>query len=322
MKFRFLLPLAAALVSPLSQAQQFPVQPIQLVIPYAPGGGTDVIARPVSVEMAERLKQNVFMDHKPGAGGNIGAQFVAKSGPGGYSLLMANNSHVINPFVYKSTGYDMAKDFAPISIVAKAPMIVVVHKSVPINTIQELVAYARQNPGKLNLGSAGTGTPGHLAPLLFNKQAGLQMVHVPYKGSGPAVIAQLGRQFDVQFATPAVVAPHIKSGDLRALAVTSRTRFPAFPDVPTIAESGIPEVADYDQAIWWGLLARAGTDPKVLDQLHAAVTAAVKSPAVSNLLSGQGMVPTTTTRAEFAATIQGDLQKWEVIVRENKITVE
>lgn len=319
---KILVSAALVLATATAAAQQFPSQPIQMVIPYGPGGGTDVIARPVSQEMSERLKQNVYLDHKPGAGGNIGAAFVARSAPSGYTLLMANNSHVINPFVYKSTGYDMAKDFAPLSIVAKAPMLVVVHKSVPIHNIRELVAHAKANPGKLNLGSAGTGTPGHLAPLLFNKLAGLNMVHVPYKGSGPAVAAQLGRQFDVQFATPAVVAPHIKSGDLRALAVTSRTRFPAFPDVPTIAESGIPELADYDQSIWWGLLARAGTDPKVLDQLHAAVTAAVKSPKVHDLLSSQGMVPTTTTRAEFENLVRSDLQRWGTVVRENNIAVE
>lgn len=317
-----LLAVTLAFLTTMAGAQQLPSQPIQMVIPYAPGGGTDVIARPVAQEMAERLKQSVYLDHKPGAGGNLGAQFVARSAPNGVTLLMANNSHVINPFLYKTPGYDMASDFAPLSIVAKAPLLVVVHKSIPIHSIRELISHAKANPGKLNLGSSGAGTPGHLAPLLFNKLAGLDMVHIPYKGSGPAVIGQLGRQFDVQFATPAVVGPHIKSGELRAIGVTSRTRFAAFPDVPTIAESGVRELADYDQAIWWGLLARAGTDNRVLDQLHAAVTEAVKSPKIHELLTNAGMVPTTTSRAEFAAIIRADLQRWEAIVRENNISVD
>lgn len=319
---KVLLSAALALVTAVAGAQQFPAQPIQMVIPYAPGGGTDVIARPLGQELSERLKQSVYLDHKPGAGGNLGAQFVGKSAPTGHSLLVANNSHVINPFVYKSPGYDMVNDFAPLTIVAKAPLLVVVHKSIPIHSIRELVAHAKANPGKLNFGSAGTGTPGHLAPLLFTKLAGISMVHVPYKGSGPALIGQLGRQFDVQFATPAVVAPHIKSGELRAIGVTSRTRFPAFPDVSTIAESGIRELADYDQAIWWGLLARAGTDARILDQLHAAVTEAVKSPRMQEALTSQGMVPTTTTRTEFANIIRADLQRWEAVVRENNISVD
>ena len=303
-------------------AQDFPSQPIRIVIPYAPGGGSDILARPIGVDMTQRLKQPVVVDNRGGAGGNIGAQQVARSAPDGYTLLMANNSHTINPFIYKNPGYDMAADFAPITLVGTSPVIVVVHKSVPANSIAEFVALAQKNPGKLNFGSAGIGTPGHLASLLFNKQAGINMVHVAYKGSGPATMALLQKEVDVFFGTPAAVEPHIKSGEFRALGVTSIARFPSFPNVPTVAESGIPALADYQLDIWWGLLAPARTDPAVLDKLHAAVTAAVRDQKISERWIAQGMVPTTTSRAEFQALIKSELQKWEKVVRENAISVE
>lgn len=305
-----------------SAAQGFPSQPIRIVIPYAPGGGSDILARPVAQDMSERLKQSVIVDNKGGAGGNIGAQLVARSAPDGYNLLMANNSHAINPFIYKTPGYDLAADFAPISLVGTSPAIVVVHKSVPANTIAEFVALAQKSPGKLNAATAGIGTPGHLASLLFNKQAGINLVHVAYKGSGPATMALLSKEVDIFFGTPAAVEPHIKSGDFRALAVTSKKRFSAFPTVPTVAESGLPGLADYSIEIWWGLLAPAKTDAATLDKLHAAVTAAVRDPKISERWLAQGMVPTTTSRAEFQALIKSELQKWEKVVKENAIAVE
>ncbi len=319
---RVLLAFVLALAAGLSGAQEFPAQPIHMVIPYAPGGGSDILARPIGADMAQRLKQSVVIDNKGGAGGNIGAQLVARSNPDGYTILMANNSHTINPFIYKSPGFDMTTDFAPISLVGTSPVIVVVHKSLPVNSVAEFVALAQKRPGQLNFGSAGTGTPGHLASLLFNKQAGINLVHVAYKGSGPATLALLQKEVDVFFATPAAVEPHIKSGDFRALAVTSKARFSAFPTVPTVAESGISGLTDYSIEIWWGLLAPAKTEPAILDKLHAAVTAAVRDPKISERWMVQGMVPTTTSRAEFQALIKSELLKWEKVVRENAITVE
>ena len=319
---RVLISLALVLVTGLSEAQEFPAQPIRIMIPYAPGGGTDILARPIGVNMAERLKQPVVIDNRAGAGGNVGAQLVAQANPDGYTLLMANNSHTINPFVYKKPGYDMAADFAPISLVGTSPTIMVVHKSVPASSLREFVALAQKSPGKLNFGSAGVGTPGHLAPLLFNKLAGINLVHIPYKGSGPASMALLQKEVDVVFATPASVAAYIKSGDFRPLAVTSRDRFQSFPNVPTVAESGLPGLGDFHLEIWWGLLAPAHTDPRVLDTLHAAVTAAVRDPKMRERWLADGMVATTTSRAEFQALIKSDLEKWEKVVRENAITVE
>ena len=305
----------------LVNAQEFPSQPIRIVIPYAPGGGSDILARPVAVDMSQRLKQPVIIDNKGGAGGNIGAQFVARSAPDGYNLMMANNSHVINQFIYKNPGFEMG-DLAPVSLVGTSPIIVVVHKSSPVQSLADFVSLARKNPGKLNFGSAGVGTPGHLAPLLFNKQADIKVVHIAYKGSGPATLALLQKEVDIVFSTPVAAEPHIKSGEFRALAVTSKNRFSAFPMVPTIAESGLPGLGDYQMEIWWGLLAPAKTDPAVLDKLNAAVTAAVRDPKISERWTAQGMIPTTTTRTEFQTLVKNELQKWEKVVRENGITVD
>ena len=305
-----------------SHAQEFPAKPIHIVIPYAPGGGSDILARPLAPDLSDRLKQPVVIDNKSGAAGNIGTQLVARADPDGYTLLMANNSQTINPFIYKNPGYDMAADLVPISLVATSPVIVVVHKSLSATTLREFVALAQKSPGKLNFGSPGVGTPGHLASLLFNRLAGINLVHVAYKGSGPTTMALLQKEVDVIFATPAAVEPYIKSGDFRALAVTSKERFAAFANVPTVAESEIPGVADFNMEIWWGLLAPAKTDPRVLDKLHAAVTAAVRDPKLRERWLAQGMVPTVTSRAEFQALIKSDLQKWEKVVRDNAITVE
>ena len=314
-----LVTLAASLAA---YAQDFPTQPIRIVIPYAPGGGSDILARPMAPEMAERLKQPVVIDNRGGAAGNIGTQSAAHASPDGHTLLMANNAQLINPFIYKGAGYDFGADFAPISLVATSPLIVVVHKTFPATTLAQLVDYAQKNPGKLNFGSPGVGTPGHLAPLLFNKQAGLNMVHIAYKGSGPTTTAMLAREVEVSFSTPAAVEPHIRSGELRALAVTSRERFAAFADVPTIVESGLAGLTDFNMEIWWGLLAPAKTDPRVLDKLQAAIGATVRDAKLQQRWLAQGMVPRPTTRAEFAALIKADLQKWERLVKDNAITAD
>ena len=322
MSKRIALSLILAAAACLSDAQEFPTQPVRIVIPYAPGGGSDILARPVAPQMAEWLKQPVIVDNRGGAGGNIGAQLVARATPDGHTLLLANNSHAINPFIYSDAGYDLAADFAPVSLIATSPVIVVVHKSTPAATLAEFVALARKNPGKLNFGSPGVGTPGHLASVLFNKQAGLDLVHIAYKGSGPTTTALLQKEIHVFFGTPAAVEPHIRSGEFRALALTSRERFASFPDVPTVAESGMAPLADFNMEIWWGLLAPARTDPRVLDKLNAALTAAIREPKIQQRWLAQGMVPRPTSRAEFQALIKADLQKWQKVVRENAITVE
>ena len=303
-------------------AQEFPSQPIRIVIPYAPGGGSDILARPIAPLMSERLKQSVLIDNKGGAAGNIGAQLVARAPADGHTLLMANNSHTINPFLYSNAGYDLAGEFAPISLVATSPVIVVVHKTVNARTLSELVALAHREPGKLNFGSPGAGTPGHLAAVLFLRQAKMNAVHVAYKGSGPTTMALLQGEVQFSFSTPAAVEQHVKSGELRALAVTSRERFGAFPAVPTVAESGLAGLSDYTMEIWWGLLAPVATSERVLNQLHTAVTEAIRDPQVQRRWITQGMVPRPTTRAEFAAIIRADLQKWKTVIQESGVKAE
>jgi len=293
-----------------------------MIIPYAPGGGSDILARPVAQDMQEKLKQPVVVDNRGGAGGNVGAQVVAKAAPDGYTLLVANNSHTINPFIYKEPGYDMATDFAPVSVLATSPAILVVPERSPAKTLDDLVALAKKKAGSLNFGSPGVGTPGHLASVLFNKQAGIEATHIAYKGTGPTTIAVLAGEIDYAFLTPAAVEPHVKSGKLRALAVTSRERFPAFATVPTVAGSKLPGMNDFEVEIWWGVLAPAKTDPKTLDKLNAAITESVRDPKMQQRWLAQGMVPKATTRAEFAALIKSDIAKYQKVVRENNITAE
>lgn len=303
-------------------AQEFPSKPIRIVIPYAPGGGSDILARPAAPIMGELLKQSIVIENKGGAAGNIGAQLVASSAADGYTLLLANNSQVINPFIYKNPGYNMATDFEPISLLGTSPVIIVVNKSLGISSLKELVDLALKNPGKLNFGSPGAGTPGHMANLLFNQKANLKMTHIPYKGSGPTTLALLQKEIDVFFGTPAAVAPYIKSGDFKALAVTSKGRFESFLSVPTVAESGMPDLSDFYMEIWWGLLAPAHTDPSILDKLHEATVRAVNDPKNRERWLVQGMVPTTTTRAEYKSIILNDLKRWGKIVKDNNVKAD
>lgn len=304
----------------LVHAQEFPTQAIRLVIPYAPGGGSDILTRPVAQEMQEKLKQPVVVDNRGGAGGNIGAQQVARAAPDGYTLLVANNSHIINPFIYKEPGYDFAADFAPISLLATSPAILVVPEASPAKSMGELIALGKKKG--LNFGSPGVGTPGHLASVLFNKQAGIDATHIAYKGTGPTTVAVLSGEIDYAFLTPAAVEPHMKSGKLRALAVTSKERFHAFPTVPSVAESRLPGLGDYEIEIWWGVLAPAKTPERTLNKLHASITDAVRDPKMQQRWLGQGMVPKPTSRAEFAALIQSDLAKYQKVVKENNIQAE
>ncbi|MEI7782769.1 MAG: tripartite tricarboxylate transporter substrate binding protein [Betaproteobacteria bacterium] len=313
---------ATGALSLTALAQDYPAAPIRVVIPYAPGGGSDILARPVGVYIEGALKQPVVIDNKGGAGGNIGSEFVARSAPNGYTLLLANNSQVINQFVYKRPGYDMEKDFAPISLLGTSPTVVVVNKSLPVNSIRELIEYAQKNEGKLNFSSAGVGTPGHLAGLLFNKQAGLNIVHVAYKGTGPAILALLQNEVQVHFATPAAADPHVKSGEFKALAVTSQGRFAQLPNLPTVAESGVPSLRDYHIDVWWGLLAPAGTSASILEKLNASVAAALRDPKLRDSWLSRGMVPTSNSVVAFQSLIRSDLQKWEKLVRDNDIKVD
>lgn len=323
MKYGFSLVKALAAAVPLmfaaGQAQAaWPERPITLVVPYTPGGVTDALARNVAKSLAERLKQPVVIENRAGGGANIGAALVAKANPDGYTLLMGSAAtHAINASLYRKLSYDHIKDFAPISLVAQVPNVLVVHPSVPANNVKELIAYAKAHPGRLNFGSSGAGGTIHLSGELFKSMAGVDMTHIAYKGSAPAVNDLLGGQIEVMFDSS--VVPHVKAGKLRALGVTSAKRSSALPDVPTIAEAGLP---GYEATAWFGILAPAGTPKPVITKLNAEISAVLRDPAVTKWMDGQGFEVGGGTPADFAAHIGKETAKWARVVKESGATAD
>ncbi len=274
------LPLFAA-----AQAPAYPTKPIRLVVPFPPGGATDILAREVAKHLTEAWGQSVVVDNRPGAGGNIGSELVAKAAPDGYTLEMGTvGTHAINASLYSKMPYDHVKDFVPVILVAGVPNVLEVNPSVPVNSVQELIAYAKANPGKLNFASSGAGTSIHLSGELFKVMAGVQMTHVPYKGSAPALQDLLGGQVQLMFDNLPPSLPQIKAGKLRALAVTSTTRAPALPDVPTVAEAGLP---GFEASSWFGVLAPAGTPPAIVAKLNAEIAKWLTSPEAKEKLAAR-----------------------------------
>ena len=301
-----------------SASAAYPDRPIKLVVPYTPGGVTDALARYVAKGLADRVGQPVVVENRGGGGANIGADVVAKSPADGYTLLMGSAAtHAINSSLYKKLSYDHIKDFAPITQVAQVPNILVVHPSVPANNVRELIDYAKKNPGKLNFGSSGAGGTIHLSGELFKTMAGVDMVHVPYKGSAPAVSDLLGGQVQVMFDSS--VVPHVKSGKLKALAVTSANRSSALPDVPTMAEAGLP---GYESTAWFGILAPVGTPEPILSKLHVELTAVLKDPATQQWMKAQGFDAIGDTPAQFAAYIRKETDKWSKVVKASGATAD
>jgi tripartite-type tricarboxylate transporter receptor subunit TctC len=296
--------------------------PLQLVIPYAPGGGSDVLARPLTPVLSERLQQPVVIENRGGAAGNIGTAAVAHTAPNGGTALVANNSQVINPFLYRDAGYDVARDFAPVALMATTPVVLVVPAAVPARTVAELLALAKRQPGGLNFGSPGAGTPGHLAAVLFGQEAGIPLTHVPYRGSGPTTIALLAGEVQMSFSTAAAVEPHVRSGALRALAVTSRERFARFPDVPTVAELGVPQLADFEIEVWYGLWMPAATPVPLLDRLHDAVEESLRDERLRQVLVANALVPRGGSRAAFQAMVAEEAERWRKVIATNRITVD
>lgn len=323
MKYRFSLvkviftALPLLLAAGLAQAT-WPERPVTLVVPYTPGGVTDALARNVAKALSDRLKQPVVVENRAGGGANIGAALVAKANPDGYTLLMGSAAtHAINASLYQKLSYDHVKDFAPISLVAQVPNVLVVHPSVPAHNVKELIAHAKANPGKLNFGSSGAGGTIHLSGELFKSMAGVQMTHVAYKGSAPAVNDLLGGQTQVMFDSS--VVPHVKAGKLRALGVTSAKRSSALPDVPTIAEAGLP---GYEATAWFGILAPAGTPEPVITRLNAEISAVLRDPVLTKWLEGQGFDAAGGSPADFAAHIRKETAKWARVVKESGATAD
>ena len=296
----------------------YPTRPIHVVVPYPAGGLVDLITRVVTERMAASLGQPFTIESRAGANGTIATATVAHADPDGYTLLMITDSHGVNPLFYKNLSYDSVKDFAPIGLIGKSPMVLTVHVSVPARTVAELVALARADPGTLTYGSIGVGSASHLAGELFKVRAGVDMVHVPYRGGAPAVNDLIAGHLKTMFLTPVSGLPHIRAGHLASLAIAAPQRFELMPDVPTMAEAGVPLEAAY----WVGMAAPAGTPPAVVAKLEKALSAAVASPEVQKRLTEMGAVVTPLSAAAFGDYIRADLMSWADFAAQAKIKLE
>ena len=308
-----------ALIGLHANAQPYPAKPIRLVVPYTPGAGTDTIARILAQKTGESLGQQVVIDNRPGAGGTIGTEIVAKAPADGYTLLFAPTSHAINPGIYPKLGYDTQKDFAPISVVASLPVVLAVEPSVPATSVRELVALAKSKPGQLTMASSGNGTVFHLTGELFKDAAGINIVHVPFKGGAPAVAALLGGQVNMTFETSVTLVPHIRSGKLRALGVASPRRIALLPDVPTLAESGFPNLLAEN---WYGLYAPAGTPKEAIARLYAELNRAIHSPEVREKLAQQGAEIRENTPEQTAVFLRSEMVKWAKVIKDSGAKVD
>ena len=312
----------------LSQAQSaWPNKQVRIVVPFAPAGTTDILARAIAPELSKAFGQTFFVDNKPGAGGNLGAENVAKSPADGYTLLMGTvGTHGINRALYEKMPYDPIKDFAPITLVAGVPNVMVVNaekaKERNINTVADFIAYAKVNPAKLNMASSGNGTSIHLSGELFKSMSGTFMVHFPYKGSSPALLDLVGGATDVMFDNLPSSLQLIKSGKLKALAVTSSQRSGALPDVPTLEQAGGAALKGFDASSWFGLLAPAGTPPEIVARIQQEVSKALNSPAIKEKLLAQGAIPSGNTPAEFAKFIDSEHKKWAQVVKNSGAKVD
>jgi tripartite-type tricarboxylate transporter receptor subunit TctC len=309
-----------ALAASLAVAQDFPSKPVRIVVPYPAGGTTDIMARLLSQKMGEGLGQPVIVDNRAGAGGGVGTTLVAKSPPDGYTIAFGNlGPNAINPSIYKNLQYDAEKDFAPISVFATVPFVLVAPASASTKTLKELIEEGRANPGKLNFGSVGIGSVSHVTGEMFNLAAGTKFVHVPYKGGAPALTASIAGEVAFMFATALEATPHVKSGKLRALGISTPQRSPVAPDIPTLAEAGLP---GFEVSVWFGLLAPAGTPRPVVDRLNKEIAAAVANAEVRAKLLELSTIPMRTSPEEFAGMIRADIARWGKVVRDANIKAE
>jgi len=295
-------------------AQAYPSKPVRFIVPFAPGGNTDVQGRLIAQKLTESWGQQVVVDNRPGAGGTLGVELASKAAPDGYTIVLASFGNIlVGPSLYKKLGYDPVKDLAPVVLVSTPPGLMVVNPSLPVKSVTELIAYAKANAGKLNYGSAGSGTWNHLFAEQFKAMARIQMTHIPYKGAAPAVTDLLGGQIQLVFSPFPTAMPHVRSGRLRALAVTGARRSPVLPQTPTVAESGLP---GYEAASWFAVLAPAGTPISVVDRLNRDINGILKLPEVRAAFAADGTEPAGGTREELATSIRDGSAKWGKLVRE------
>jgi tripartite-type tricarboxylate transporter receptor subunit TctC len=304
--------IAGVVASPAVGAQTYPARTIRVIVPFAPGGATDIIARPILQELSKRVGQQFYIENVPGGGGNIGTGQAAKAASDGYTILFAFSSHVTNPSIFAKVPYDPIKDFAPITLAVTSPAVVSVHPSLPAKTISELIALIKANPGKYSFASGGTGTQPHLAGEQLRLSLGLDLVHVPYNGGGPALISAVAGHTPISFSTLSPAVPQIKEGKLRALAVTSKTRSKSVPDVPTMAEAGYPDI---EGDTWVGALAPAGTDNNIITLLNREIVKILNEPAMKQRLTELGYEAVGNTPDEYAAQIRTEIAKWAKIIR-------
>ena len=309
-----------AAVPAMAQAPAYPNKPITIIVPFAAGGTTDILARLVGQYLGTELGQPVLVDNRVGAGGNIGGQLAARSAADGYTLFMGTvGTHAINQSLYSKMPFDPIKDFAPISRVANVPNLLVANPQQPFENVKELIAYAKANPGKINFGSSGNGSSIHLSGELFKMMTKVDMIHVPYKGSAPAMNDLLGNQIAIMFDNMPSAIQHVRAGKLRPLAVTTAKRSPELPDVPTIAEAGVP---GYEATSWFGLLAPANTPAPIVDKIDAALMKVYKNPELLKKFADQGAEPVVETPAQFATFIKAETAKWGKVVKESGATVD
>jgi tripartite-type tricarboxylate transporter receptor subunit TctC len=312
---------ASALLSApvLAQGQDYPTKTIRIVVPFAPGGGNDIVARLIAPRLSESLGKPVIVDNRPGAGGNIGTEMVARAAPDGYTILMASNQVTINPALDAKLPFDLERDFAPIGMVASVPILLVAHPEQPFKTLQEFMTFAKANPKKLSYSSPGPGTPQHLAGELYARMAKVDIVHVPYKGTGPALSDLIGGQVQISFATLAAVLPYVQGGRLRALGVAGERRVAGLPELPTFVEAGLK---GYDAELWYSVLVPAKTPPSVINRLSSALQQALNHRETRERLIAQGFEPQTSTPEQLAQRIKQDLTRWDRVVKEAGIKLE
>jgi len=315
-----LLLCACATAGSVAVAQDYPSKPVRLIVPFPPGGGNDTIARLMGQKLAPALGQQVLVDNRPGAGGTIGADLAAKAPADGYTLFLAGvASHGINPNLQKKLPYDPVRDFAGVSLIASAPLLVVVHPSLPVTSVRQLIALAKARPGAINFASNGNGSSSHLAGEMFRMMTGTDMVHIPYKGLSPALTDLLSGQVQLAFTSAVAMLPQVKAGKLRAIAMTGARRSQAIPEIPTVAEAGVP---GYETGSWYGIVAPARTPRPIVERLSREIAAATRSPEISVRLVEEAVIPIGSTADEFDAHIKRELSRWAKVIVNARISAD